>query len=188
MPYDHICAVQISFTLACRIRIVRSGQPTCKTIMNDHERDNKQKFLQQATTSALKLQAIGKGNQAQASSTSFEFYQQNQHFFPEMDSTMTDSRKRTQKWTQIGATVVVSCPDNCFLFRKRAREAASQGTSGQGHSSLFDAGGYLFFASILGTLFFIQICSFGFNYGRNFAPKSTLDLTWEVFFTFFEDP
>ena len=101
---------------------------------------------------------------------------------------MTDSRKRTQKCTQIGATVVVSCPDNCFLFRKRAREAASQGASGQGDSSPFDFGGYLFFGSIFGLRFVIQICSFGFNYGRNLAPKSTLALTLEVFFTFFEDP
>ena len=77
------------------------------------------------------------------------------NIFPEMDSTMTDSRKRTQKWIQIGATVVVSCPDNCFLFRKRAREAASQGASGQGDSSPFDFGGYLFFGWIFETLFFI---------------------------------
>ena len=104
-----------------------------------------------------------------------------------MDSKITDSRKRTQKWIQKGAAAVVSCPDNCFLFRKRAREAASQGASGQGHSHLFDFGGYLFFGSILGTLFFTKKCTFGLKYGRNLAPKLTLALTLEAIFTFFEN-
>ena len=99
---------------------------------------------------------------------------------------MTASRNRTQKWTEKGAAVVVSCPDNCFLFRKRAREAASQGASGQGHRDSFDFGG-TYFSSIFGSLIFAQKCSFGFKDGRNVAPKLTL-AALEVIFTCFENP
>ena len=74
---------------------------------------------------------------------------------------MTDSRKRTQKWIQIGATVVVSCPDNCFLFRKRAREAASQGASGQGDSSPFDFGGICFLDGFLKPYFSFKFAVLG---------------------------
>ena len=83
---------------------------------------------------AFQQSTILKGRQTQKTAMikffPFQISAKKQTLFPKMDSEITDSRKRTQKWTQKWTPVVVSCPDSCFLFRKRAREAASQGASG----------------------------------------------------------
>ena len=99
-------------------------------------------------------------------------FQQKLNIFPEIDSEIIDSRKRTQKWTQKWAAVVVSCSDCCFLFRKRAREAASPGASWPADSSSFALGGAPLFEAIFGNLFVhsqLQIWT-------NMAPK--LDPKW----------
>jgi len=102
--------------------------------VSDHqslERDNKQKFLQQATTSALKLQAIGKGNQAQASSTNFKFDEQNQHFsrngfnndrFQEKDSEMDSDRSNR----------CCFLPRQLFLVQKTRTRGGLSGSLGTG--------------------------------------------------------
>ena len=83
--------------------------------------------------------------------------------FLELDSEMTGSRKRTRKWAQKGAAVVVSCPDSCFLFRKRAREAASQGASGRGHSPEFVSWGTSFLYRFLEPYFSLKSALLGSN-------------------------
>ena len=102
--------------------------------VSDHEsleRDNKQKFLQQATTSALKLQAIGKENQAQASSTNFKFDEQNQHFsrngfnndrFQEKDSEMDSDR----------SNCCCFLPRQLFLVQKTRTRGGLSGSLGTG--------------------------------------------------------
>jgi len=94
-----------------------------------------------------------------------------------MDSEITYSRKRTQKWTQNWAPVAVSCPDCCFLFRKRAREGAAPGASGQGNSFLFESGGTPFFEPVFQASFFTQTSHFW----QKMSPKSTQ-------FRLFRDP
>ena len=69
---------------------------------------------------------------------------------------ITHSRTTAQKLTQKWAVVVVSCPDNCFLFKKRVREAASPGASRHVNRPLFDFGGSLFLKQFLEHLFFTQ--------------------------------
>ena len=75
---------------------------------------------------------------------SFRF-QVKKNIFQEMDSEIANSRKRIQKWTQKRAAVVVSCSDCCFLFRKRAREAASPGASRHWNRVVFESGRSPFF-------------------------------------------
>ena len=85
----------------------------------------------------------------------FRFHQ-TMHTFSKMDSEITHSRKRAQKRTQKWAHVVVSCSNNCFLFKQRAHEGGCQGAPGQGHRGLFESGGAPFFWTISWSPFFTQ--------------------------------
>jgi hypothetical protein len=122
-----------SLTHSCGGQL-RKDSPGFAQGVSDHqslERDNKQKFLQQATTSALKLQAIGKGNQAQASSTNFKFDEQNQHFsrngfnndrFQEKDSEMDSDR----------SNCCCFLPRQLFLVQKTRTRGGLSGSLGTG--------------------------------------------------------
>ena len=73
--------------------------------------------------------------------------------FLEMDSEIIDSKKRALKWIQKWATIVASCSDGWFLFRKPRPRGGCQGASWPANSSWFDSGGEPFFEMIFGTLF-----------------------------------
>ena len=95
---------------------------------------------------------------------------------------ITDSRKRIQKWIQKRAAVVVSCSDCCFLFRKRAREGGCQGAPGHGHSPLFQSGGHPFFEQVFGALFFTQNHDFWWKLLPKWIQN---EVCWVLFFEHF---
>ena len=73
--------------------------------------------------------------------------------FLEMDSEMTDSRKRIQKWTHPWTAFVVSCSDCCFLFRKpRTRWGAVREPRALEIVRRLRLGGYPFVEAMFRTL------------------------------------
>ena len=80
---------------------------------------------------------------------------------------ITHSRTTAQKWTQKWTVVVVFCRDNCFLFKKCVREAASPGISGHWNMILFEFGGSLFLKQFLERLCFTQ----NWNFWWKLIPK-----------------
>ena len=107
----------------------------------------------------VRSSACGKGKQQkllQWHTFSCRISTKTQKSIQEMDSEMTDSGKRIQKWYQKWAFVVASCSDCRFLFRKRALEGGCQGETRPCRKPMIRCslrkGGYPFFEMILGTL------------------------------------
>ena len=91
------------------------------------------------------------------------------YIFSKTDSEITHSKKRAQKRTQKWAHVVVSCSNNCFLFKQRAHEGAAREPPGIGIGCCLSQGGHHFCWTISWSRFFTQ----NSNFGWKITPKWT---------------